>query len=107
MLIELRPIDQIIPYENNPRLNDAAVDAVARSLKEFGFRQPIVVDKDNVIVVGHIAPTRVCREVTGNACYILLHLLQRRSGACSPPPTVTVVFPPGGTPAGSRLLGHV
>jgi DNA modification methylase len=53
MLIELRPIDTIFPYENNPRLNDAAVDAVTRSLKEFGFRQPIVVDKDGVIVVGH------------------------------------------------------
>jgi len=53
MQIELHPIDSITPYENNPRLNEAAVDAVARSLKEFGFRQPIVVDKDSVIVVGH------------------------------------------------------
>jgi len=53
MQIELRPIDTIRPYENNPRLNDEAVDAVANSLKEFGFRQPIVVDGDNVIVVGH------------------------------------------------------
>ena len=54
MNIELRPIDQIRPYENNPRLNDAAVDAVVASLKEFGWRQPIVVDGDGVIVVGHI-----------------------------------------------------
>src|SRR5438477_11380212 len=53
MQIELRPLDQIIPYENNPRINDPAVDAVAKSLREFGFRQPIVVDKDGVIVVGH------------------------------------------------------
>jgi ParB-like chromosome segregation protein Spo0J len=53
MLIELRPLDAIHPYEQNPRLNDAAVDAVMRSLREFGFRQPIVVDVDDVIIVGH------------------------------------------------------
>src|SRR5262249_32986129 len=40
-------------YENNPRVNDEAVDAVAKSIKEFGFRQPIVVDENDVIVVGH------------------------------------------------------
>jgi site-specific DNA-methyltransferase (adenine-specific) len=53
MRIELRPLDSITPYDKNPRRNDAAVEAVARSLKEFGWRQPVVVDKDNVIVVGH------------------------------------------------------
>ena len=37
------PIDDVIPYERNPRHNDRAVDAVARSIEEFGFRQPIVV----------------------------------------------------------------
>jgi len=51
--IELRKIDDIKPYDNNPRVNDAAVDAVAASLQEFGFRQPIVVDTDGVIVCGH------------------------------------------------------
>jgi DNA modification methylase len=51
--IELRNIQDIRPYDNNPRINDKAVDAVAVSLKEFGFRQPIVVDKDGVIIVGH------------------------------------------------------
>jgi len=51
--IELRNIDAIHPYDKNPRINDGAVDAVAASLKEFGFRQPIVVDKDGVIVCGH------------------------------------------------------
>jgi len=51
--VELRKIDDIRPYENNPRLNDKAVDAVAASLKEFGFRQPIVVDTEGVIVCGH------------------------------------------------------
>jgi len=53
MQIELRPIDQIKPYPGNPRQNDDAVAAVAASLKEFGFRQPIVVDADGVIIVGH------------------------------------------------------
>jgi site-specific DNA-methyltransferase (adenine-specific) len=53
MHVELRPIASIRPYDNNPRLNDAAVDAVAASIKEFGFRQPIVVDEDGVIIVGH------------------------------------------------------
>jgi ParB-like chromosome segregation protein Spo0J len=52
-LVELRTIQSIRPYENNPRLNDDAVEAVAASLKEFGFRQPIVVDSDGVIVCGH------------------------------------------------------
>ncbi|MBX3323166.1 MAG: ParB N-terminal domain-containing protein [Phycisphaeraceae bacterium] len=53
MKIELRPLADITPYENNPRLNDGAVDAVATSLREFGFRQPIVVDTEGVIVCGH------------------------------------------------------
>jgi ParB-like chromosome segregation protein Spo0J len=53
MLVEMRSITSIRPYENNPRLNDAAIDAVAASIKEFGFRQPIVTDEDGVIIVGH------------------------------------------------------
>jgi DNA modification methylase len=51
--IEIRDIDNIKPYDRNPRLNDQAVDAVAASLEQFGFRQPIVVDGDDVIVAGH------------------------------------------------------
>ena len=46
-------IQNIKPYENNPRDNDEAVGGVAKSLQEFGWQQPIVVDKDNVIIVGH------------------------------------------------------
>lgn len=46
-------IDKIKPYENNPRDNDNAVDGVAKSIKAYGWQQPIVVDKDNVIIVGH------------------------------------------------------
>jgi DNA modification methylase len=53
MRVELRPIGSIHPYEDNPRLNDAGVDAVAASIRAFGFRQPIVVDERDVIIVGH------------------------------------------------------
>ncbi|MBS0210410.1 MAG: ParB N-terminal domain-containing protein [Planctomycetes bacterium] len=53
MQIELRPLSVIKPYPNNPRLNDDAVAAVAASIKEFGFRQPIVVDEAGVIICGH------------------------------------------------------
>ena len=45
--------DELIPYNNNPRVNDGAVDAVAKSIEEFGFRNPIIVDKNNVIIAGH------------------------------------------------------
>jgi ParB-like chromosome segregation protein Spo0J len=51
--VELWPIEKVQPYDRNPRVNDDAVDAVATSLAEFGFRQPIVVDGDGVIIVGH------------------------------------------------------
>jgi len=46
-------INSIKPYKNNPRNNDDAVEATANSIKEFGWQQPIVVDKNNVIIVGH------------------------------------------------------
>jgi DNA modification methylase len=48
-----RKLADITPYEQNPRKNDSAVDAVAKSIAEFGFRQPIVVDGDGVIIAGH------------------------------------------------------
>ena len=53
MDIVYKKVDEIIPYEKNPRINDAAVDAVAKSIKEFGFRVPLVLDKNNVIITGH------------------------------------------------------
>jgi DNA modification methylase len=53
MHVEIRPITSIKPYDNNPRVNDAGVDAVVASLRAFGWRQPIVVDEDGVIIVGH------------------------------------------------------
>ena len=54
MKIEIVNVNTIKPYENNPRkLKDSAIEKVAKSIKEFGFRQPIVVDKEKIIVVGH------------------------------------------------------
>ena len=53
MHIEQRQLNDIVPYDNNPRQNDDAVEAVARSIQEFGFRQPIVTDENNVIICGH------------------------------------------------------
>ena len=76
MKIESWKTSDVKPYSNNPRINDNAVDAVATSLREFGFRQPIVVDTDGVIVCGHTrwkaaqklglekVPVHVAKELT-------------------------------------------
>ena len=41
---------ELVPYDKNPRINDQAVDLVANSIREFGFKQPIVIDRNNVIM---------------------------------------------------------
>lgn len=51
--IEMIPLKQLVPYRNNPRKNDGAVDYVKNSILQFGFKVPLVVDRDNVIVCGH------------------------------------------------------
>jgi len=53
MKVELTEIGRVIPYARNPRKNDAAIAKVAASIKEYGFRQPIVVDEEMVIIAGH------------------------------------------------------
>lgn len=53
MEIITKHISEIIPYENNPRKNDEAVEYVANSMNEFGFKVPVIIDKNNVIVAGH------------------------------------------------------
>ncbi|MCO6436919.1 MAG: DNA modification methylase [Phycisphaerae bacterium] len=80
MKIQMRPVADIRPYPDNPRTNDEAVAAVARSIQEFGFRQPVVVDGDGVIVVGHTRwkaakqlglekiPVHVATELTPAQC---------------------------------------
>ena len=51
-IVEMK-IDDIKAYDKNPRRNDDAVKYVAASIKEFGFKVPVIIDKDNVIVAGH------------------------------------------------------
>ena len=51
--IEYIDIKDLIPYENNPRINDNAIDKVAKSIKEFGFKNPIIIDENNIIIAGH------------------------------------------------------
>lgn len=67
MEIKRVKLSEIRPYVKNPRRNDSAVDAVAASIKEFGWQQPIVVDKDGVIIAGHTrykaAKKLKCKEV--------------------------------------------
>jgi len=53
MQIEMWDIGRVKEYERNPRQNDGAVDGVAASIKEFGFKVPVIVDKDGVLVAGH------------------------------------------------------
>jgi len=53
MKIINKKIDDLIPYHNNPRINNDAVNYVASSIKEFGFKVPIVIDEFNVIITGH------------------------------------------------------
>lgn len=47
------PVEAIVPYENNPRINDNAVEAVAESIRQCGYVAPIIVDENNVILAGH------------------------------------------------------
>lgn len=51
-VVDIR-VDELVPYEANPRNNQMGVDAVANSISKFGWRVPIVVDANNVIVAGH------------------------------------------------------
>lgn len=53
MKIEYKKIGELKPYAKNPRKNDKAIDAVMHSIEEFGFKNPIVIDKDGVIISGH------------------------------------------------------
>lgn len=53
MKIENMNIAELIEYDKNPRINEEAVEKVAKSIQEFGFKNPIIVDKDNIIIAGH------------------------------------------------------
>ena len=53
MKLEILQLKDIIPYEKNPRMNENAVDEVAKSIEQYGYRQKIIVDKNHVIIAGH------------------------------------------------------
>lgn len=53
MKVVYMAVSELVPYENNPRNNEKAVEAVANSIQEFGFKNPIIVDRQKVIVSGH------------------------------------------------------
>jgi len=57
-------LKELIPYENNPRKNDKAVDIVAKSIKEYGFNIPIIIDQNKTIIAGH---TRLKATPTQNS----------------------------------------
>lgn len=71
MKIVKRKIEDIFPYENNPRLNDAAVDKTAMSLKEYGWQQPVVVDQFGVIIVGHTR-LKAAKKLGFKTCPVLI-----------------------------------
>lgn len=62
MKIIEKNIEELKEYDNNPRINDDAVQYVANSIKEFGFKQPVVIDSDGVIVAGHTR-VKACRRL--------------------------------------------
>lgn len=91
LVIEWWPIERPIPYARNARkIPESAVDKVAASIKEFGFRQPIVCDAEDVIVIGHVrlraakklglahVPVHVARDLTP-AQVKALRLMDNRS----------------------------
>lgn len=51
--IEMRPLQALHPYENNPRYNEDAIESVAKSIREYGFKVPMVITADGEIVCGH------------------------------------------------------
>lgn len=53
MEIIMRKVEELVPYENNPRNNEAAIEPVMNSIREFGFRIPVLIDQNDVIIAGH------------------------------------------------------
>ena len=60
--IVYKKVSELIPYDNNPRNNDGAVDAVAKSIEEFGFKVPCVVSSDGVLITGHTR-LKACKKL--------------------------------------------
>ena len=68
---EMKRITEIRPYENNPRDNKKSVEKVTRSIREFGFLQPIVCDGDGVILAGHTR-YRALTEMGWEECDVVI-----------------------------------
>lgn len=60
--IVYKNINELIPYENNPRINDNAISYVANSIKQFGFKNPVIIDNENVIIAGHTR-LKACKQL--------------------------------------------
>ncbi len=57
-----KKVDELIAYENNPRKNESAVESVANSIKEFGFKVPVIITSENIIVAGHTR-IKACKKL--------------------------------------------
>jgi len=80
-IVPIKLID-LINYAGNPRKNEAAVDKVTASIKEFGFRMPIVIDRDNVIVAGHTRVMAAARlKLTEVPCIVADDLTEEQVNA--------------------------
>jgi len=74
-LLTMVKLSDIKPYENNPRDIENSIEAVARSIEEFGFNQPIVLDSEKTIIVGHVRYYALVRLGWKEApCYVANHL---------------------------------
>lgn len=76
MRVKQMPLNQVVPYWRNPRnISDDAVDGVVRSIKLYGFNQPIVLDSENVIIVGHTRYKAALKlKLKKVPCYVATHL---------------------------------
>lgn len=77
-----KKLSEIRPYEKNPRKNDGAVEYVANSIREFGFRVPVVIDRDGVIICGHTR-LKAAKEIGMEAvpCVIAEDLTEEQANA--------------------------
>lgn len=74
MAIKEININELREYENNPRNNEAAIEKVAASIQAFGFKVPIVIDKDNIIIAGHTR-LKAAKKLNMGKCLALLRTI--------------------------------
>ena len=92
--IEYKRLDEIRPYDNNPRRNDEAAKAVANSIKEFGFQSPIIVDRDGVIIAGHTR-YKAARRLKLQEVPVIVAATRKRSRPCASRTTPPAKLPSG------------